>query len=85
MTQAQIIQFVFYVLWLVGLLVLLFLIWRSSEARLKHIQNMEATMFDVATKDAESTRKAVESMQSLVESIHVLVAMLQKEQSNESE
>lgn len=85
MSWFQIGQAIFYALWLIGLLIVLILIWRSSEARLKHIQAMETTMFDVATKDAESTRKAVESMQPLIESIHTLVAMLQKERSDEPE
>lgn len=85
MSQAQIIQFVFYALWLVGLLILLFLIWRSSEARLKHIQNMEATMFDVATKDAESSRKAVDAILTLVDSTNALVAIIRKEQGHEPE
>lgn len=83
MTQMQIIQFIFYALWLLGLLTLLFMIWRSSEARLKHIQSMEATMFDVATKDAESTRKAVDAVLSLVDSTNTLVALIRKEQGDE--
>lgn len=83
MTWLPIAQTLFYASWLIALLVVLILIWRSSEARLKHIQSMEITMFDVASKDAESTRKAVESTQSLVESIHVLVAIVQKERTND--
>lgn len=71
MTWLQTVQFIFYALWLIGLLALLFLIWRSSEARLKHIQSMETTMFDVATKDAESTRMAVESLRDLITHLKV--------------
>lgn len=59
-------QLIFNVCWLLALLVLLILIWRSSERRLKHIQSMEVTMFDVAMKDAESTRIAVESLRDLI-------------------
>ena len=85
MNWFEIAQFVFYAAWLLALLALLFLIWRSSETRLKHIQNMETTIFDVATKDAESARKSAEATQILVESVHVLVAMIQKDQRNEPE
>lgn len=71
-------QLIFNVCWLLALLILLILIWRSSEARLKHVQSMEKTMFDVAMKDAESTRMAVEALRDLV-------AMLKVQRSNESE
>lgn len=81
----QLFTLIFNTLWLIALLALLVLIWRSSEARLKHVQSMEITMFDVASKDAESTRKAVESIASLVESMHILVAILQKDHANEPE
>lgn len=56
----------FYIAWLLALLALLFLIWRSSEKRLKHIQSMELTLFDIAKRDSESARQAVESLKALV-------------------
>jgi preprotein translocase subunit SecG len=63
----QIVTVIFNIAWLLALLVLLYLIWRSSEARLKHIQRMEITMFDIAKQDAETARKAVENNSALVE------------------
>jgi hypothetical protein len=65
----QIALYAFYVVWLIALLVLLYLIYRSSEKRLKHIQSMELTLFDVAKKDAETARQAVDAIKSLVATI----------------
>lgn len=62
-------QTIFNIAWLTSLLVLLFLIWRSSEKRLKHIQKMEITMFDVSKQDAESARKAVDACYLLIETM----------------
>jgi hypothetical protein len=62
----QIIVTLFNIAWLLALLILLFLIWRSSEKRLKHIQNMEITLFDIAKKDAETAREAVEACKALI-------------------
>lgn len=56
----------FSLFWLLAILVLLIAIWRSSEHRLHHIQAMEKTMFEVAMKDAESARQAVEITRTLV-------------------
>jgi len=57
---------IFDVLWLTSILVLLFLIWRSSERRLKHVTTLEKTMIEVAALDAESARKAVQANQELI-------------------
>lgn len=73
---------IFYVIWLIALLVLLFLMYRSSEKRLKHIQSMELTLFDVAKKDAETARQAVDIVYSLVESIHALIAQKDAERGD---
>lgn len=70
----QIALTIFYIVWLIALLVLLFAIYRSSERRLKHIQNMELTLFDVAKQDAQTARQAVDTVQSLAESMRALVA-----------
>lgn len=64
----------FSLLWLLAILALLIAIWRSSERRLQHIQAMEKTMFEVAMKDAESARQAVETTRALI-------ALLQNEQT----
>jgi hypothetical protein len=79
----QIVTVIFNIAWLLALLVLLYLIWRSSEARLKHIQRMEVTMFDIAKQDAETARKAVETTQALVESVKALIT--QKDAKNGSD
>lgn len=63
----QIITTIFNIAWLLALLVLLFLIWRSSERRLRHIQSMELTLFDIAKKDAETAREAVKTTQAAFE------------------
>jgi hypothetical protein len=65
MTWLTIINTIISWLWLIAVLALLWLIWRSSEARLKHVQKMEITLVDVAMKDAETARKAVETNQLL--------------------
>jgi hypothetical protein len=61
-------------LWLFAVLFFLWLIWRSSEHRLQHVQAMEKTLVDVATKDAESARQAVETTR-------ILAAIVQNEQA----
>lgn len=63
---------IFDVIWLLALLVLLVLIWRSSEERLKHVQRMEVTLFEVSKTSAKSAQQAAEAAQLAVE-------MLQKE------
>lgn len=60
---------IFDVIWLTTVLVLLFLIWRSSEQRLKHVQQMETTLVDVSIKNAESARKAVETTQEALDAL----------------
>lgn len=65
MNWIAIINEVFDICWLLAMLWLLFLIWRSSERRLEHIVNMESTMFEVARKDAESARESVETTRTL--------------------
>jgi hypothetical protein len=62
----MIIQTIFDSFWLIAVLVLLFLIWRSSERRLKHAETLEVTLVDVARHDAETARKAVEAVQEVI-------------------
>lgn len=64
----------FDILFLLALLALLWAIWRSSERRTKHTESMERTLVDVATKDAESARQAVET-------VRVLAAIIQNQQA----
>jgi hypothetical protein len=64
----------FSLAWLVVVLALLWAIWRSSERRLQHVQALEHTLVDVAQKDAESARQAVEATR-------MLAALLQNEQA----
>lgn len=54
---------IFDVFWLAAVLVLLWLIWRSST---RHIHKMESTLVEVAMMDAQSARKAVEVAQGAV-------------------
>lgn len=74
MNWLAIINEIFDIGWLIAVLVFLILIWRSSENRLRHIINMESTMFDVARQDAESARQAVEA-------VRTLAAVVQNEQA----
>ena len=60
---------IFDVLWLVCVLVLLYLMWRSSERRLEHIQKMEQVQFDTAMKSAEAAQEAAKAAQVLAEKI----------------
>lgn len=57
---------IFDIVWLISLLVLLFLIWRSSEKRLHHVLVMEKTLVDVSVKNAESARQSVQTTQEAV-------------------
>lgn len=65
---------IFDVLWLCSLLVLLFLIWRSSEKRSQHALMLETTLVDVATKNAESVRQAIASTQEVIGLLKTLSA-----------
>jgi Na+-transporting methylmalonyl-CoA/oxaloacetate decarboxylase gamma subunit len=64
----------FDILFLLALIALLWAIWRSSERRLKHTESMERTLVEVATKDAESARQAVET-------VRILAAIIQNQQA----
>lgn len=57
---------VFDVAWLIAALTLLWLIWRTTS---RHIHHMERVLMDVALTDAESTRKAVDALTSLVDEV----------------
>jgi hypothetical protein len=65
---------VFFILVFLAFLALLYAIWQSSERRTKHVESMERTLVDVATKDAESARQAVETTR-------ILAAIIQNEQA----
>jgi hypothetical protein len=60
----------FDIAWLTSLLVLLFLIWRSSERRRKEDKERDVklinTLIEIARKDAESARQAVQAVQELI-------------------
>ena len=60
---------IFDVIWLIAVLVLLYLMWRSSERRLEHIQKMEQVQFDTAMKSAEAAQEAAKAAQVLAEKI----------------
>lgn len=74
MNWLVIINQIFDILWLVAVLALLWAIWRSSQKRLEHVQVMEKMLVEVAMKDAESARVAVESTRELA-------AIIQNEQA----
>lgn len=60
----------FDILWLTSLLVLLFLIWRSSERRGKqdkeNNKTLINTLIEIGQKDAESARRAVQAAQDAI-------------------
>ena len=60
---------IFDVIWLIAVLVLLYLMWRSSERRLEHIQKMEQVQFDTAMTTAEAAKQAAEAAHNLAEKI----------------
>lgn len=74
MNALAVITAVFDILWLVAILILLILIWRSSENRLTHARTLETALVEVAKQDAENARQAVES-------VRMLAAILQNEQA----
>lgn len=51
---------IFDVLWLVSLLVLLFLIWRSSEKRSKQNQHAQDLLIEVIQRNTESAHRSVQ-------------------------
>lgn len=57
---------IFDILWLLSILVLLFLIWRSSERRLKHVSTLETTLVGVSQKNAESVQQSVQATQEVI-------------------
>lgn len=61
---------IFDIVWLLSLLVLLFLIWRSSEEKRKQDkardEKLIRALIEVSQKDAESARQAAVSLQELV-------------------
>lgn len=67
--MGQLIMQIFDVIWLIAVLVLLYLMWRSSEKRLDHIQKMEQVQFDTAMTTAEAAQKASETAQLLAEKL----------------
>jgi len=58
---------IFYVVWLIAVLILLWLIWHSSENRLKHIEKMEQVQFDAAMVTAKAAQKAADTAYILAE------------------
>lgn len=74
MNALVIINELFDIGWLIALLVLLILIWRSSENRLTHARTLEAALIEVAKQDAENARQAVES-------VRMLAAIVQNQQA----
>lgn len=74
MNWLAIINEIFDIVWLLAVLALLWLIWRSSERRHDHATKMEQTIVEIGAKDAESARIAVES-------VRTLAAIVQNEQA----
>jgi hypothetical protein len=72
---------IFDVIWLSGVFILLWLIWRNSST---HTRKLEKTLIDVAMMDAESARKAIDSNRDLIETVHGLIALVQKDRSYDS-
>lgn len=59
-------QTIISLLWLVAVLILLVLIWRSSEKRVKHTHSMELLLAGSVERQATSTQQAVEALCDLV-------------------
>lgn len=74
MTLIAIINEIFDVGWLLALLILLILIWRSGERREKHAQSVAMTLIDVSSQNAESAR-------IVAEAVRTLAAVVQNEQA----
>lgn len=74
MTWIAIINEIFDIFFLSSLLVLLLLIWRSSERRTKQSEAFQQAIIDVAKENAESTRQSVENTR-------ILAALLLNEQA----
>lgn len=74
MNWLTLINEIFDIGWLIAVLALLFLIWRSSERRHDHAVRMEHAIVEIGAKDAESARQAVEA-------VRTLAAIVQNEQA----
>lgn len=77
MTWLQIINEIFDIFFLSGVLLLLWLIWRNSVMRTTRAQQ---TLIELAMRDSASAQQAVESTRVLAESVHALIAIMQSEQ-----
>lgn len=64
--------------YLLALLVVLILIWRSSERRERHTQAMTAALIDVARQNASSA-------QIVAEAVRTLAAIVQNQQAKANE
>lgn len=76
MNWLAIINELFSIGFLVALLIFLVLIWRSSERREQHVQNMTLAFTEVARQNAESARIVAEAVRSLA-------AIVQNEQAQQ--
>jgi hypothetical protein len=74
MNWLAIINELFDIGWLLALLFLLILIWRSGERREKHAQSVATTLIDVSIQNAESAR-------IVAEAVRALAAIVQNEQA----
>lgn len=60
----------FYVAWLIAVIVLLVLIFRSSQKRLHHVEAMEKALIDESAQALKTTQKAVDAAYLLAEKIN---------------
>ena len=76
MNALAIINEIFDILWLSGVLILLILIWRNS---VKRTAKAQQSFIDLAMRDSESARVSADSAHTIAESIHALIAIIQSE------
>ena len=70
---------IFDVVWLTLLLIFLWRIWRTNVKYTNQIEAISKTLIDVAMKDAESARQAIDATRTLINSMHNLIATSQKD------
>lgn len=76
MTWLAIINEIFDILWLSGVLVLLWQIWRNS---IKRTAKAQQALIDLAMRDSESARISADAAHTIADSIHALIAIIQSE------
>lgn len=72
----------FYTLCLCLVLILLWLIWHDSVTRMLKVQQ---SLIELAVRNAESVQQSIDLTRALVESVHVLVNIIQTQQKDDAD